>query len=79
MFANCKIDVGVIALDQEKAFDRVDHGFSFFHVKIFWFWRRVYVPVGCDVYESHLSGEGGGRAEWSSSGPERHQAGMSYL
>lgn len=53
--------------------------FSFFHFKSIWIWCMFYVTVGFDVQRSYLFGEGGGHVEWSSSGAERHQAGMSHI
>ena len=40
------IDVGIVSLDQEKAFDRVDHGFLFSTLRAFWVWRRFCVTAG---------------------------------
>ncbi len=32
--------VGIVSLDQEKAFNRIDHDFFVFCAQSFWFWRK---------------------------------------
>ena len=53
VFDVCKlynVDIGILSLDQEKAFDRVDHGFLFSTLKAFGFGEGFISWVGL-LYE----------------------------
>ena len=66
------IAVGIISLDQEKAFDRVDHGFLFSTLRAFGFGEGFVALLGLLHKEAFLFGESGWWAELSSTGSERH-------
>ena len=70
------VNVGLLSLDQEKAFDRVDHQYLFKTKKAFGFGDDFFVLDEFTVCCGLMYGDGGGWFELPHPCPKGHQAGM---
>ena len=73
------LSFGLIAIDREKAFDRVDHGYLLETLKAFGFGRGMASWINLLYTNASCSGKGGGgaqQADWCAQG---NQTGMSSV